>query len=138
VANPRDESTFNTDTPVPRLLRRGMPYGAPPAPPDYNGERGLIGLFLCGSLANQFEKLYSWINVNNFSNVFLPNLDTQDPLIANRLSPSKGGDPSFTIPIPNSSSPIKIPTLPPFVVTRGTAYCLLPSVLTLQRLAGTA
>jgi deferrochelatase/peroxidase EfeB len=138
VANPRDESTFNTDTPVPRLLRRGMPYGAPPAPPDYNGERGLIGLFLCGSLANQFEKLYSWINVNNFSNVFLPNLDTQDPLIANRLSPSKGGDPSFTIPIPNSSSPIKIPTLPPFVVTRGTAYCLLPSVPTLQRLAGMA
>ena len=44
-----------------------MPYGAPAVPPDYSGERGLIGLFLCGSLANQFEKLYAWMNTNNFS-----------------------------------------------------------------------
>ena len=68
VANPRDEPTFpDTDTPVPRISRRGAPYGAPPVPPDYSGERGLIGLFLCGSLVNQFEKLYTWINTNDFS-----------------------------------------------------------------------
>jgi deferrochelatase/peroxidase EfeB len=137
VSNPRDEMTFpGTDTPVPRLLRRGMPYGAPPAPPDYEGERGLIGLFLCGSLAGQFEQLYSWINVNNFSDVF-PDLDTQDALLANRVSPSDG-DPSFTIPLPPGSSPIPIPSLPQFVVTRGTAYCLLPSIPTLRRIAGMA
>ena len=137
VSNPRDEMTFpGTDTPVPRLLRRGMPYGAPAVPPDYQGERGLIGLFLCGSLAGQFEQLYSWINVNNFSDVF-PNLDTQDALLANRISPSNG-DPSFTIPLPPGSSPIPIPSLPQFVVTRGTAYCLLPSIPTLRRIAGMA
>jgi deferrochelatase/peroxidase EfeB len=133
VANPRDEPTFpGTDTPVPRILRRGMPYGAPPAPPDYDGERGLIGLFLCGALAGQFEQLYSWINVNNFSDVF-PNLDTQDALIANRVSPANG-DPSFTIPIPNGN-PIVIPSMTQFVVTRGTAYGLLPSLTTLRQIA---
>ncbi len=135
MANPRDEPTFpGTDTPVPRLLRRGMPYGAPPAPPDYDGERGLIGLFLCGALAGQFEQLYSWINVNNFSDVFSPNLDTQDALIPNRIPPP-ASDPSFTIPVPNGN-PIKIPSLPQFIVTRGTAYGLLPSMATLRGLAG--
>src|SRR5215211_1032383 len=71
-----------------RLIRRGVPYVAPPAPPDDNGERGLIGLFLCGSLANQFELLYSWINVNDLGKVFSPGLDMHDALLANRVSPS--------------------------------------------------
>ena len=133
VSNPRDQSTFSpADTPVPRLIRRGVPYGAPPAPPNYDGERGLIGLFLCGSLANQFELLYSWINVNDFSKVFDPGLNTQDALLANRAS---AGDPSFTIPIPNGK-PITIPSLPQFIVTRGTVYCLLPSMKTLRCIAG--
>jgi deferrochelatase/peroxidase EfeB len=136
VANPRDEPTFpGTDTPVPRILRRGMPYGAPGVPPDYAGERGLIGLFLCGALDGQFEQLYSWINVNNFSDVF-PNLNTQDALIANRVSPTNG-DPSFTIPIPNGN-PIVIPSMTQFLVTRGTAYGLLPSMTTLRQLAAMA
>ena len=80
-----------------------MPYGAPPAPPHYVDERGLIGLFLCGSLAGQFEKLYSRINANDFSKVYAPGFDTQDALLANRAS---AGDPSFTIPISNGE-PIK-------------------------------
>ena len=35
----------------------------------------MIGLFLCGALASQFELLYSWMNTNNFSEVFLPGLE---------------------------------------------------------------
>jgi hypothetical protein len=137
VANPRDEPTLpGTDTPVPRISRRGAPYGAPAVPPDYSGERGLIGLFLCGSLVNQFEKLYTWINTNDFSDVF--SSPTQDALLANRIPPAAGNnsdsDPSFTIPITNGN-PIVIPTMPQFLVTRGTAYCLLPSIATLQQLA---
>jgi deferrochelatase/peroxidase EfeB len=131
VANPRDEKVFPADTPAPHLIRRGMPYGAPGAPPDYAGERGLIGLFLCGALAGEFELLYSWINVNNFGDMF--QTDTQDALLANRNATPQT-DPSFTIPLPNGSS-IKIPSLPQFVVTRGTAYCLLPSIATLERIA---
>jgi deferrochelatase/peroxidase EfeB len=132
VANPRDQSIYDGDAPVPRLLRRGVPYGAPPAPPDYDGERGLIGLFLCGALAGQFEMLYSWININGFSEKFAPDLNTQDALLANR---GAAGDRSFTIAITKEKK-IRIPSLPQFIVTRGTAYCLLPSMKTLRRIAG--
>ena len=132
VANPRDDLILS-DAPVPRLIRRGMPYGVLPALSDCE-ERGLIGLFLCGSLAGQFEKLYSWINVNDFNNVFSPGFDTQDALLANRSLPS-AVDRSFTIPISENAS-IKIKSLPQFIITRGTAYCLLPSMRTLRRVAG--
>ena len=132
VANPRDQPVFPGEAPVPRLLRRGVPYGAPPAPPDYDGERGLIGLFLCGALAGQFEMLYSWINANGFSEKFAPGFNTQDALLANR---GTAGDRSFTIPM-SKGPPIKIKSLPQFIVTRGTAYCLLPSMTTLRRVAG--
>jgi deferrochelatase/peroxidase EfeB len=133
VANPRDDLISSANAPVPRLIRRGMPYGAPLGLSACD-ERGLIGLFLCGSLAGQFEKLYSWINVNDFNNVFSPGFDTQDALLANR-NLSSAVDLSFTIPISKGAS-IKIKSLPQFIVTRGTAYCLLPSMTTLRRVAG--
>jgi hypothetical protein len=132
VANPRDQPVYDGESPVPRLIRRGVPYGAPPARPNYDGERGLVGLFLCGALAGQFEMLYSWMNTNGFSAKFAPGLNTQDALLANR---GAAGDPSFTIAIAKDMK-IKIPSLPQFIVTRGTAYCLLPSMKTLRRIAG--
>jgi len=132
VANPRDEPVEIVDQPVPRLIRRGMPYGKPPAPPDYGGDRGLIGLFLCGALAAQFELIYTWMNTNTFSPLFSPNFDTQDAVLANRATPNV--DTSFTMP--TAGQPIVIASLPQFLVTRGTAYCLLPSIATLRAIAG--
>jgi deferrochelatase/peroxidase EfeB len=126
VANPRDEVLSEPGLP-PRLIRRGMAYGQPFTSTTVSEDRGLIGLFLCGSLANQFELLYSWINTTNFSNVF-PSQRGQDALIANRNT--AGADTSFIIPTP--AGPIKIASLPQFVVARGTAYCLLPSISTLK------
>ncbi|TWJ03242.1 hypothetical protein JN11_00779 [Mucilaginibacter frigoritolerans] len=126
VANPRDEVLSEPGLP-PRLIRRGMAYGQPFNSKTASEDRGLIGLFLCGSLSNQFELLYSWINTTNFSNIF-PNQQGQDALIANRSMP--GADTSFTIP--TSKGPVEIESLPQFVVTRGTAYCLLPSISTLK------
>jgi len=108
-----------------------MAYGAPPTLKSYDGERGLIGLFLCGSIATQFELLYSWMNTTNFANSF-PSQQGQDGLIANRDMP--GADRSFNIPTPEG--PIIIDSLPHFVITRGTAYCLLPSISTLKSIAG--
>jgi deferrochelatase/peroxidase EfeB len=134
VANPRDEGVFIQDQPVPRLIRRGMPYGKPPEPPDYSGDRGLIGLFLCGGLAEQFELIYSWMNTNNFSALFDPNYNSQDAVLANRATPNV--DSSFTIPTQEGS--IKLSDLPQFIVTRGTAYCLLPSIQTLRAIAAGA
>jgi deferrochelatase/peroxidase EfeB len=132
-ANPRDEDVNPADTPIPRIARRGMPYGAPPKPPDYSGDRGLIGLFLVGDLASQFELVYSWMNQNTFSPLF--STDTQDAVLANRATPQ--ADTSFTIPM--RGVPIVIASLPRFLVTRGTAYFLLPSITTLRNIAaGTA
>jgi len=135
VSNPRDEPVNPVDRPVPRIARRGMPYGLPPKPPDYSGDRGLIGIFLVGALAAQFELIYSWMNQNNFSSLFSPGYDTQDAVLANRATPQ--ADTSFTIPLPAKPA-IKIATLPQFLVTRGTAYCLLPSVTTLCSIAAKA
>jgi deferrochelatase/peroxidase EfeB len=132
VSNPRDEPVNPVDLPVPRIARRGMPYGTPPVPPDYSGDRGLIGIFLVGALASQFELVYSWMNQNNFSSLFSPGFNTQDAVLANRATPQ--ADTSFTIP--TAAGPIVIPALPQFLVTRGTAYFLLPSIATLRSIAG--
>ncbi|WP_316839478.1 hypothetical protein [Pedobacter gandavensis] len=132
VSNPRSDQLVDKGS-IPRLLRRGMAYGAPPILNNYDGERGLIGLFLCGSLTSQFELIYSWISTTNFSVLTPPDqLQAQDALIANRAIPY--ANTSFTIPIPEGK--VVINKLPQFVMTKGTSYCLLPSLSTLKEMAG--
>lgn len=148
VANPRDQTlTASQGEGIygpPRILRRGVPYGAElKSGTNDNVDRGLIGLFLCGSIARQFEKLYGWMNYNNFS----PSPDysighpPQDALLGNRPSPANSGDypgvvSSFAIPLENKTpTSININPLPLFIQTRGTAYCLLPSLKAIQYLA---
>ncbi|MBF4518336.1 hypothetical protein IRZ71_18425 [Flavobacterium sp. ANB] len=134
VANPRDEGVDAAASVVPRIIRRGMPYG-PPMSVDPDADRGLIGLFLCGDLSSQFETLYSWINKNNFSDVFDPANNTpQDPLIANR-SLISNMDLNFTIPMADMPDIVIKGPLPQFVITRGTAYFLLPSISSLKEIA---
>lgn len=136
VVNPRTEIS---GTMPPRLIRRGVPYGSLPILGNYEGERGLIGLFLCGSINGQFELIYGWINKTNFSDDFnksgtMPDqMKCQDALVANRSNP--GADVSFTIPTNDINTPIIIDKLPQFVVTKGTAYCFLPSLKALRWLA---
>ncbi|MES2518487.1 MAG: hypothetical protein V4585_10290 [Bacteroidota bacterium] len=150
VANPRDQTLTQGEGTlgVPRILRRGVSYGAElVGNTNDNVDRGLIGLFLCGSIAQQFEKLYGWMNYNNFSpppdySVTKP---PQDALLGNRPSSANSGNypgvvNTFTIPILNSANPpqpdsIVISGLPLFIQTRGTAYCLLPSLKALNYLA---
>ncbi len=152
VANPRNQNlipnTEGTNGP-PRILRRGIPYGPQLKTEKDDGlDRGLIGLFLCGDFALQFEKLYGWMNYNNFSvspfyNVIHP---PQDAILGNRSlvtatnSPFPGVTSSFIIPIESTAtSPrnsITIDALPQFIATRGTAYCLLPSLRSLAEIAG--
>jgi len=146
VANPRDEgvdvpgATGDPKLDIPHVIRRGMAYGAPLSV-DPKADRGLIGLFLCGDLSLQFETLYAWMNLNNFSAVFDPAEDTpQDPLVANRFKPSRQDtiDHTFTIPMENGKNIVVKDAqgvLPQFVVTRGTAYFLLPSVSSLKGIA---
>ncbi|MCO5946837.1 hypothetical protein [Mucilaginibacter flavidus] len=145
VANPRDEGVkVAGSTIVPRIIRRGVAYGAPLHEYNASDDRGLIGLFLCGDINAQFETLYGWINMNNFSPVYPKSPTPQDGLIANRpTSPVPSNmNPAFTIPMADGT-PVVVPDpasanpgLPQFVVTRGTAYFLLPSISALKGIAG--
>jgi Dyp-type peroxidase family len=69
--NPRGESerVAGADGHQRRIIRRGMPYGPPynRDNPEDNIERGLLGLFICASLEDQFEFLMAnWINGSGF------------------------------------------------------------------------
>jgi deferrochelatase/peroxidase EfeB len=145
VANPRDEGVkVANSTIVPRIIRRGVAYGAPLHEDNVGDDRGLIGLFLCGDINGQFETLYGWMNMNNFSPVFPKSPTPQDALVANRPTPPipSNMNPTFTIPMADGT-PVIVPDpagtnpyLPQFVVTRGTAYFLLPSISALMGIAG--
>jgi Dyp-type peroxidase family len=133
VSNPRDQKVNGLDE-VPRLIRRGMPYGNP----WQNGvndqeDRGLFGMFLCASLRRQFQLIMRWINSNDFSPVFGSGMPVgQDPLFGARGLSNKR--PPFRIQI-STTKTIEIP-LPEraFVRSRGTAYLLLPGVKTISRI----
>jgi deferrochelatase/peroxidase EfeB len=147
VANPRNQQLESSEgnSGPPRILRRGMPYGPQlVSDKDDDVDRGLIGLFLCGDFALQFEKLYAWMNYNNFSSdsIFSVLHPPQDALLGNRAlkdstsSPYPGVVTSFKIPIEVEPGEITIESLPQFIKTNGTAYCLLPSLSSLRKIAG--
>jgi deferrochelatase/peroxidase EfeB len=144
VANPRDQDLNPPDQTnfPPRIARRGMAYGPPlNSTKDDGADRGLIGIFLCGSPAQQFEKIYSWMNLNDFSPVFIPPnpvppyASPQDTLLGNRNTQGGQAVTTFTIPMPDNPDGITF-NLPDLLVTRGTAYCLLPSLTSLRQIAG--
>jgi deferrochelatase/peroxidase EfeB len=142
VANPRNEDLVPAEgtSGPPRILRRGMPYGPTlNSATDDGVDRGLIGLFLCGSPTRQFEIIYSWMNMNNFSSIFPDTAPAfpQDAVLGNRNPQNQlPVDTSFLIPMTDPKDNITIPTLGNFIVTRGTAYCLLPSLASLRLIAG--
>jgi deferrochelatase/peroxidase EfeB len=103
------------------LIRRGIPYTA-------DGERGLLGLFFCASLEDQFEHLLAeWGNKNPFG---VPNPSTaKDPLIGNHAG---GG----VFHIPTAHGPdVTLSGFTPFVTTKGTLYSFFPSLPALAMLA---
>jgi deferrochelatase/peroxidase EfeB len=132
VTNPRDQAL---DPPpkvigVPQVIRRGAPFGTKlEGTVDDNQERGLAGLFICSSITRQFYTLMEWMKENSFSPSF-QDPRAQDPL-ANHEVPSASKE--FLIP---TESGVRSVTLPNMVTTRGTAFFLLPSLTSINRLAG--
>src|SRR4051794_9817794 len=112
-----------------RIVRRGIPYGPPydSAQPRDGQARGLLGLFIGASLADQFEFLMSqWLNDGTFA----PGLGrARDPLCG------ANGPEGETFSIPRPGGPIVLEGLSRFVITRGGAYCFLPSITALRYLA---
>jgi Dyp-type peroxidase family len=133
VVNPRDQALTSAEvSSVPRVIRRGMPYG--PQWPDGQTEddgidRGIIGVFICASIARQFYTLMHWICQNNFSPVFTgTHVHDQDSLFGNRRF--GGAQKVWSVPGTDGASP----QLPDFIRTRGTAFFLLPSLRALDAL----
>ncbi len=133
VTNPRDQPLDPVVVDgVPRVLRRGVPYGPPLTGPDDDGvDRGLLGLFLCADLRRHVYTLFAWINRNDFSPVFGASRRTQDPLAGNRAI--LGTTPVFRIP--GEPRERTVEGLPDFLTTKGTAFFLYPGRATLASLA---
>jgi deferrochelatase/peroxidase EfeB len=119
--NPRDGTPRAHTRPRP-LLRRGMPY-------TDGASRGLLGLFFCASIEDQFEHLLGqWGD-----RVPLGGDDpggARDPLIGAH----QPGDGPFVIPMGEGRTPIVLRDLPAFTRTRGTAYLFFPSLSALEQI----
>ncbi|WP_013335042.1 Dyp-type peroxidase [Gloeothece verrucosa] len=114
-----------------RLIRRGIPYGPPYDPQSADEERGLLGLFICASLGQQFEfVMEDWVNSGSFAHL---GDNVKDPLLgANNPQDSK-----FDIPLspPSAEKSLEIKGFERFIITRGGAYCFLPSITALKYMA---
>ena len=144
--NPRSEEVVGGGGHLHRIVRRAMPYGSAydPQRPD-DEPRGLIGFFINADLANQFEFLMAnWINGPTFVK------SVAGPDGANPVKNISGDDvvggqcgtecSSFTISDPPPApgeKPVnrQLTGFPRFVITRGGAYCYLPSITALRYLA---
>lgn len=104
------------------LIRRGIPYTSPE-------ERGLLGLFFCASLEDQFEHLLAeWGNKNPFG---MPNPSSaKDPIVGNH----EGDGGVFDVPSATGPNP-QLCGFKPFVTTKGTLYSFFPSLPSLGILA---
>jgi hypothetical protein len=89
----------------------------------------MIGYFLCGDLETQWEflqRIYANDDIATFGI-----LGTREPI--GGTQPVAGG--KFVIPTPDREDGVTLRGLPSLVLTRGSAYCLLPGMGGLRYLA---
>ena len=127
-ANPRRGDVAGSGGETHRIMRRGLPYGAPfnAGNPRDGIERGLLGLFVCGNLRDQFEFLMKdWINDGDFAGLG----QDRDAVMGNQ--PEGGG----RFKIPRETKPHTIlRNMQTFITTKGGAYFFLPSLTALRHL----
>jgi deferrochelatase/peroxidase EfeB len=116
-----------------RLVRRSMPYGPQldyhPGEPDDNEDRGLVGLFICGDLALQYEFILRvWTNMDLATHGLR---GTREPIVGAQHD----NDGKFVIHTNDSRDPITLTGLPRLVQTKGSVYCLVPGIGGLRYLA---
>lgn len=121
-----------SDPVVPRrkrlIMRRGMPYCVDQdGKRALDGEKGVLGLFICASLEAQFEFLMGdWVRrppMHPYKNVA-----AADPLVGDQH------DPAAKFEIPGADA---ITGLSSFVTTKGTLYAFYPSRTALRMMGQT-
>lgn len=128
--NPRSARVAGGGGNLHRVVRRGLPFGPPfdPARRHDGIARGLVGMFIGVSLADQFEFIMAeWVGDGRFA----PGLgDSTDPLIGAGAQ----GQRRFDIAVDGGPS-LRLDGFASFVRTLGGAYCFLPSITSLRWLA---
>ncbi|HEX8639793.1 MAG TPA: hypothetical protein VF704_01415 [Allosphingosinicella sp.] len=133
VMNPRSQQLFGpaATTGVPQIVRRGMSYGPVLEGSQDDGvDRGILGMFVCASIREQFLRLLAWGNRNDFSRTFLAHGRDQDALVGNRAFP--GATREFRIP--GAANGGVASGLPDFIRTKGTQFLMMMSRPTMERL----
>ncbi len=130
--NPRDlGGTAFSKNRMPRILRRGMSYGAPvhaDAPDDE--DRGLVFMAYNAHLAEQFEVVQRWVAGGNASGGYSAQ---SDPLLG--VVDGSGGPRLF--PFEHGGKAYEIDLGPePFVTLQWGAYFFVPSIAALKALPG--
>jgi len=124
--NPRRALVAGSGGETHRIMRRGLPYGSPydPKNPNDGVERGLLGLFICGDLRDQFEFLMKdWVNDGDFAGLGTD----KDPILGNQ--PPAGG--RYRIPGPTKPQTV-VRGMSTFITTKAGAYFFLPSITALR------
>jgi hypothetical protein len=105
-----------------------MPYG-PTLEQAADKPRGLLGLFFCASLEDQFERLLvEWGNANPMGPDNRGN--ARDPLASSHQNPRA----CFDMPVPGEALR-QLDGFNRYVTTRGTLYAFFPSLGTIGRIA---
>jgi deferrochelatase/peroxidase EfeB len=125
--NPRRSEVAGATGLKRRIIRRGLPFGEKHVQGD-GKDRGLLGVFICASLKEQFEFVMSeWTNRGAFAAGLS---GTKDPIHGN----NSGGSFEFD----TDGGPQRLSGLAQFVTCKGAAYCLLPSLPAIDYLADVA
>ena len=128
-ANPRARKTGSPD---PRIMRRGMSYGARYDPSETTEvDRGIVFMAYNASIAEQFEVIQRWISGGNSTEIFS---GQGDPLLG---VPQQGSKRTFRFLHNNEvvRADLDDPSAPrPFVELQWGAYLYVPSMAALAKL----
>lgn len=124
--NPRADSTIHRRRRP--IFRRGMPYGPRFNERNADTPRGMLGLFFCASLEDQFEHvLAEWIDKVPIAPG--DRGDAKDPLVGHH------DDAEAVFSIPRAEGELRLRGFRPFVRTVGMAYLFYPGVGALRGFA---